>query len=293
MTIWEIAVEAFRIALTCRWLWLFGFLVGIWSGGSSGGGSGGGHGVAAGAAASGPPAVANGLAPGGFIEVPFMVLALVAAAAMALAVLLLLRFIGEGALIVGVVRAREGGTMRTRTGLLAGWTHWGVLLRIALLYVAATMVSVLVPAAAVFATVRTGGVASGVVLALLLLLPLVPWLVTLYLVQAFAMRIAVLEHRHAIDAIAKARLFLHGRIALGLKLLVATLAGTLIFGMVAAMTMVPIVFGLVALLRVLPFGVVIALACVVLLPLVCILTAMLGTYRSSVWTLGYVSQVHA
>lgn len=293
MTIWEIAVEAFRIALTCRWLWLFGFLVGIWSGGSSGGGSGGGHGVAAGAAASGPPAVANGLAPGGFIEVPFMVLALVAAAAMALAVLLLLRFIGEGALIVGVVRAREGGTMRTRAGLLAGWTHWGVLLRIALLYVAATMVSVLVPAAAVFATVRTGGVASGVVLALLLLLPLVPWLVTLYLVQAFAMRIAVLEHRHAIDAIAKARLFLHGRIALGLKLLVATLAGTLIFGMVAAMTMVPIVFGLVALLRVLPFGVVIALACVVLLPLVCILTAMLGTYRSSVWTLGYVSQVHA
>ncbi len=29
----------------------------------------------------------------------------------------------------------------------------------------------------------------------------VPWLVTLYLVQAFAWRIAVLENRHAIDAI--------------------------------------------------------------------------------------------
>jgi hypothetical protein len=32
---------------------------------------------------------------------------------------------------------------------------------------------------------------------------------------------------------------------------------------------------------------------VVVLPLVCVLTAMLGTYRSSIWTLGYLSLVDA
>ena len=41
---------------------------------------------------------------------------------------------------------------------------------------------------------------------LVVVLIAVPWLVTLYLVQAFAMRIAVLEDRHAMDAIER-----HGR----------------------------------------------------------------------------------
>ena len=68
-----------------------------------------------------------------------------------------------------------------------------------------------------------GGVAFGIPA----LVIAVPWLVTLYLVQAFAWRIAVLENRHAIDAIAKARLFLHGRLVHGLKLAVATFVGTL------------------------------------------------------------------
>ena len=40
-------------------------------------------------------------------------------------------------------------------------------------------------------------------------------------------RIAVLENRHALDAIGKARLFLHGRLMHGLKLIVATFVGTL------------------------------------------------------------------
>jgi hypothetical protein len=280
MTMWEIVEQAFHFAVRARRLWLFGFFVGLWSGGSSGGGAGGGNGAAASAVASAP------------IQLPFHLLAILAVAGLAL-LLLLLRFIGEGALIEGVVRAREGATMGTRAGLRAGWAHWAVLLRIALLYFGATTLSVAVPVAAVVAVTRTAGLGSGAMLALLLAIPVVPWLVTLYLLQAFGMRIAVLEHRNALDALAKARLFLHGRLVLGLKLLVATFIGTLVCAAVAVLTMAPVALLLLALLRVTPVVVVIAVGSVVLLPLVCVLTAMLGTYRSSVWTLGYVSQVRA
>ena len=281
MTIWEIVEQAFHFAVRARRLWLFGFFVGLWSGGSSGGGAGGGNGAAASAVAS-PP-----------IQLPFHLLVILAVAGLALLLLLLLRFIGEGALIEGVVRARDGATMGTRAGLRAGWAHWAVLLRIALLYFGATTLSIAVPVAAVVAVTRTAGLGSGALLALLLAIPVVPWLVTLYLLQAFGTRIAVLEHRNALDALAKARLFLHGRLVLGLKLLVATFIGTLVCAAVAVLTMTPVALLLLALLRVTPVVVVIAVGSVVLLPLVCVLTAMLGTYRSSVWTLGYVSQVRA
>lgn len=292
MTIWEIVEQGFRFAVTCRWLWLFGFFVGIWSGGSGSGG-GGGNSVAAGAAAGGAHTLGDALVPAGLVEVPFTVIAVVVAGVTLGLLLLLLRFVGEGALIEGVVRARQGGSMSTREGLRAGWAHWGVLLRIALLYVAATIVSVAVPVGAVVAVVRALGGVAGAVFALPLATLVVPWLVTLYLVQAFAMRIAVLEDRGALDALAKARLFLHGRISLGLKLLVAAFVGTLIFGVVAALTIVPVALSLLALLRVLPWVAVVALGCLVLLPIVCVLTAMLGTYRSSIWTIGYVSEGQA
>ena len=121
----------------------------------------------------------------------------------------------------------------------------------------------------------------------------VPWLVTLYLVQAFAARIAVLENRQALDAIAKARLFLHGRLFHGLKLMVATFVGTLGFAFLGVVTIVPVVLLLVALIPVLRVLPVIVLGCLVLLPVIAVLTAMLGTFRSSIWTIGYVTQVES
>jgi hypothetical protein len=65
--------------------------------------------------------------------------AIAAAAAVLVIGAVILRFVSEGALIEGVVRSRQGGSMTTREGLRAGWAHWGVLLRIALLYFAATV----------------------------------------------------------------------------------------------------------------------------------------------------------
>ena len=55
-----------------------------------------------------------------------------------------MRYVGEGALIEGIVRARQGGVMTMREGFRAGWAHWGVLVRIALLYFAAIVGSVAV-----------------------------------------------------------------------------------------------------------------------------------------------------
>ena len=111
--------------------------------------------------------------------------------------------------------------MTTREGFRAGWAHWGVLLRIALLYFAATVGSVALLAAPCVIALLSPRPVGAVLFGIPALLIAVPWFVTLYLVQAFASRIAVLENRRALDAIGKARLFLHGRLMHGLKLMVA------------------------------------------------------------------------
>jgi hypothetical protein len=293
MTITELIRQGLYYARTCRSLWLFGFFVGIASGGSNGGGGGGGNGDDVGGAAVGGVAVGMAAAAGGgFPNLSAMEIAPIAIVILlAIAVFVVLRFVGEGALIEGVVRARQGGTMTTREGFRAGWAHWGVLVRIALLYFAVTVGSMALLAAPCVIAVRAFGWLGGVLLGIPALVIGVPWLVTLYLVQAFAWRIAVIENRHAIDAIKKARLFLHGRLIHGLKLIVATFVGSLLFALVTIVTMAPVALLLVALIPVLRVIPVIVIGCVVLLPLIYVLSAMLGTFRSSVWTIGYVTEV--
>ena len=222
MTIVELIKQGLYYARRCKSLWLFGFVVGIASGGNNGGGRGGGGGD--GIPGGGLP---FGLSSAEIVPI-VVVLVLLAIAAF------IFRFISEGALIEGVVRVRQGGNMTTREGFRAGWAHWGVLLRIALLYIAATIGSlVLLVAPCVIAAMTVGKIAA-VVVGISTLFIAVPWLVSLYLVQAFAARIAVLDDRHALDAIRKARLFLHGRIMHGLKLIVASFVGTFIIGITGA-----------------------------------------------------------
>ena len=283
MTIREIVSQGLYYARTCRSLWLFGFFVGIANGGRNGGGGGerGGH---AGGAVSG----------GGLPDLAGTTLALIALViVVAAAAAFVMRFVGEGALIEGVVRARRGEVMTTREGFRAGWAHWGVLVRIALLYLAALLGSLAVLAAICVITLQALGALATVLLGIPALVVAVPWLVTIYLVQAFAARIAVLENRQALDAIGKARLFLHGRLFHGIKLMVATFVGTLWIAFLAILAIAPVALLLVALIPVLRVFPVIVLACLVLLPVVGVLTAMLGTFRSSVWTIGYVTQVES
>ena len=285
MTIGEIVEQGFHYARTCRSLWLFGFFVGIASGGSSGGGSGGNR--------SGVSVGVGGVSFGG--DLPNLSVTEIALLAivitLAVAVLTALRFVGEGALIEGIVRARQGGTMTIREGFRAGWAHWGVLLRIGLLYFGAMVVSVALLAAPCAIAFRAFGPIWAGLLGIPALVIGVPWLVTISLVQAFASRIAVLENRRALDAIGKARLFLHGRIAHGLKLVVATLLGTLVIVLLGLAAMAPVALLLAALVPVLRLVPVLVLGCVVLVPAFCVFTAIIGTFRSSIWTIGYVTQV--
>jgi hypothetical protein len=278
MTIREITRHGLHHAWTCKWLWFFGFFVGASGGGNltySNRGEGG--------------------APGGM---PFGLtgaeLALmVAAIALAAIVAFVLRFLSEGALIEGIVRARAGRTMTIREGFGAGWTHWGVLVRIALLYLAAVFASLAVVAAPCVIAFFTFGPIGGIAVTIPALVVAVPWLVTLFLVQAFASRIAVLENRHALDAIGKGRLFLHGRLLHGLRLIVATVVGTLAIVLPGLVAIVPVVLLLVAsipLVGVVPVAVV---GCLVLVPVLCVLTAMSGTLKSSIWTIGYLTQVES
>ena len=214
-----------------------------------------------------------------------MILAVVAA--------IVMRFVSEGALIEGVVRARQGDKMTTREGFSAGWAHWGVLVRIELLYFAATIGSLALLAAPCVIALKALGPLGGVALGIPALFIAVPWLVTLYLVQAFASRIAVLENRYALDAISKSRLFLHGRLMHGLKLIVAMFVGTLVIVILGLVAIVPVALLLAALIPLLRVFPVIVLGCLVLLPALYVLTAMVGTLRSSIWTIGYVTQVES
>lgn len=279
MTFGEIITEGFHYARTCRSLWLFGFLVGMAGGGSNGGPGGessGGAAAHAGVAATS----AQGWTT------------LIGVLLVAIAVMTFLRFIGEGALIEGVVRARQGGAMTTREGFRAGWAHWGVLLRIALLSLVAMAAGVALLVVPCVLAVRALG-ATGFLVAVPGLAIVLPALLTFYMLQAFAMRIAVLENRNALDALSKARLFLHGRLRHGLTVMVAAVIGSLGFAAAAVAILGPVILLLVALIPVLRLVPVLVLGAVVLLPVVCVLTAMMGTFRSAVWTIGYVTQVES
>jgi hypothetical protein len=288
MTISEIIRQGLYYTRTCKSLWLFGFFVGIASGGSSSGGGGGAD--SGGGMSVGIGGVAVGIA-GPFDFAVTEIALIVVVIVLAVVTGTVMRCVSEGALIEGVVRARQGGTMTTREGFRAGRAHWGVLVRIALLYFAATIGSLALLVAPCVIALKALGPLGGVVLGIPALFVGVPWLVTLYLVQSFAARIAVLENRHALDAIGKSRLFLHGRLMHGLKLIVAMFVGTLVIVFLGIVAMLPVALLLAALIPVLRVFPVIVLGCLVLLPGIYVFAAVLGTFRSSIWTIGYVTQL--
>ena len=148
------------------------------------------------------------------------------------------------------------------------------------IYVVATFGSIFVLAAPCVLTVRLLGRGVLVPLAIPTLIVVVPWLVTLYAVQALASRIAVLEDRHALDAIRKARLFLHGRMRHAFKLMVAAFVGTLFVGAVGVAAIGPVVLLLVAAAKPCRHGAGRGDGMLTLVPAVFVLVAFVGTVRS-------------
>ena len=257
--------ESARLAWDRKAWWVFGLFVA----GGSGGGAGG-SGVSGGSA--GLPAWLIGV-----------LVTLVVAAIGAM----LMNVISEGALIEGVSR----GNMTVREGMRLGWSHFGVVLRIKLLLFGAGLLSVVLLAAPGW--LLAFGLISGLAAALLAvpaILVGVPWLITLYIVFAFALRIAVLENRHAIDAIRKARLFLHGRVLAGLELILAMAVGQVGLSLVGVLALLPVVGIAAALYFTAGWVPAAVVGGVLALPIVFGVAGTLGTYRSSVWTLGYVAE---
>ncbi|HVY64725.1 MAG TPA: hypothetical protein VHH11_07885 [Gammaproteobacteria bacterium] len=270
MGIVDIVKQGLTIARTHRSLWLFAFVVGLGAG--SGGGTGRGGGGAGQAAAGAPLAVVALLALAAIVAV------------------IVIRFVSEGALIEGVSRARRNGSLALREGLRVGWAHWGVLFRIAALYVGATIASVALLAVPCVAASQLFGRAALVAVAVPTVAVAAPWLITLYMLQALASRIAVLENRHALDALRKARLFLHGRLLHALKLMAAAFLGTLLVVLVGIVVLAPLVLLLVGAAKLIGPALTLALGLLTLLPAAFVLVAFVGTVQSASWTLGYLEQ---
>jgi hypothetical protein len=278
VSIFAMIKEALRIARAHKSLWLFGFLVGF-----GGGGGGGGTGAFLSAEQATPSAAAGAPELGAVVLVLLVILGVIVA-------FVLLKLLSAGALIEGVKRVRTNGSMTVGEGFREGWAHWGVLFRIALLYVLVSLGSVAVLAGTCYFVWLAFGAPAVYVACGVAVVVGVPWFLTIYMWQAFAERIAVLEDRHALDAIAKARLFLHGRLQLGLKLLVAAFFGVLFVGAIGVAIIGPVVLLVASLAPVwgLPA---IAIGVLTVPPLVFVLYAFIGVTTSSVWTIGYLTQV--
>src|SRR6185436_9889458 len=180
----------------------------------------------------------------------------------------------------------RNGHMTVREGFREGWANWGVLFRITLLYLPMNVGTVALLGGACYLVWTIFGSPAVIFAVAAAILVGVPCLLTLYMWQMFAERIAVLENRRALDAMRKARLFLHGRLSLGLKLIAAGFLGVLFVTAVGGLVIAPIAGIVVASSNV--WGVLgaVGLGVLTLLPLASVAIALGGIVTSSVWTIG-------
>jgi len=275
MKVLDIIKSSAKLTWHNKALWVFGLFVAAAGGGGGGGGQGGGS--AGGASVP----IADGL-PGWLIP------ALVGAALLGLAALVM-HVVSEAALIDAVERTERGEGYRfgeqVRTGLRAFWRVLGVKLVFALT-MAVSLIAMLAPA--LLAVFRVLPLAVGLGLTLLLALPGVVWVLTLYCWMQYTLRVSVLHHADLQTALREAWEHLHGRVSASLELLVAGLLGDVAMGIggLVGLVVSAALGGLVYLAA----GLVAALVVggVVLLPVLIALLGAVGTYRSSVWTLGFL-----
>lgn len=267
MDIIRIAKQSFSTIRSHKYLLFFGFFVA--SGGGAGGNVGG-HGHHGG-------------------PLPARVWPLIGVAVVLGLAALVMHVLSEGALIDGVERAQRGQRGRIGEELGQSRRHFWTLAAIKVVLGAAMLVSVAVVAAPVGgALLGAYPVVAGAVATALLGLLAVPWLLTLYFVYMYAMRIAVLDDKKALDAMRSAKRYLHGRLASSLKLLVAGGLGSAAVEVAGGLVALPIaalglgVYFLAGLVPALVVG------GVLLAPVAVLVAGSVGAYRSSVWTLGFL-----
>jgi hypothetical protein len=198
--------------------------------------------------------------------------------------------VSEGALIDAVSEGERGRAPTWKDAFKRGLrTFFPMLLVKALtvLLMAATLAIAAVPAlAALFGSTERW---IGILGSLVLVVVSVPWLVTLYFVYEYALRIIVIDQLGGIDAMRAAASLMHGRIEDSIRLLLADGIGR-VLGFTAGGVAALLIAAIVGVPVFLAFGIVPAAitAGVVVAPFGAMLLGAIGTYRSSIWTLAYL-----
>jgi hypothetical protein len=302
--------DAFRITWRNKFLWFFGFFVGGLSTQCSfpGGGGGGGGGFDDGGFDDTSSAVlvsAAQLGPPGLDQALPLIIAAVAVAVLLALVFVVLYLVSQGALAESVAAIDRGETRRFgstfRAGLSNFWRVLGQLLLFVLIGLA-LLVAVGIPVALVmvllFATTDAPGagqillaVATGLFALGLLVLIFVP----LYIISEFALRGLVVGGEGIAGAIGGGyRLF---RNNIGRSLLVWLISLALAIGIGIALIIALLLVGLVLFLPtiVLAFAgystaafVTGAVAGLILLVLLVVVSGAVGTFGHAYWTLAYL-----
>jgi len=270
MDILDIAKRSLTTLWSQKHLWFFGFFVAL-GGGGGGGGSKEGQGGASLAA------------------LPTWAFILMGVALLLGLVFMVLHVLSEAALIEGVAEGQQGEHLSIGRGLRRGRKHFWKLVGLKLLVgLVMGLTFAVIAAPAILAHFGLLPIWLGVTMAVLLGLVGVPWLLTVYFISKYAMRMAVLEDLGTIESIRRAQRFLHGRLGLSIKLTLLAMAGQFGGGMAMGAVMIPA--ALLAGLAYLIGGLVPAAVVggVIAIPLVIVVMGATGTFRSSVWTLGFI-----
>ncbi len=266
MDLIRIVKESWATLRDNRSLWFFGFFV---------------------AGAGGTGARYSHHAGGG--PMPSWLLPVLVGAGVLGATALVLNVVSESALIDGVRRTRRGERYGVGQGMRAGLKYFWRIVGIKLAALSAVLLTTAIAAVPIAAVLLAGGPAwAGALGTLPLALVLVPWLVSVYFLYEYALRVAVVEDRGVRDSARAALEFLQGRLALSLQIVVASGLGQVVAGLAGLVCALPVALlgGAAYLAGGLPAALVTFGALMV--PIAACLGGALGTYRSSLWTHGYL-----
>ncbi len=267
-----LALETLRSLWRDKRLWFFGFFV------AAGAGGGGlqldlpGHGVPV----QGMSALLVGALVGGG----------------ALGVLALgLHVVSEGALIRSVFEGRAGARPAMRDGWRAGFSSAWRVLGVKALVVLVSALAIGVGAAPVaLGAMKVLPMWLGLAVGMPLLIVAVPVVLSLYLVHEVALRMVVLEGCGVLGAMRGGREFLRGRLSYLLSLMVVDGVAQAASGLIALPLVLPafaLGFALYAAFGVVPAVIAVA---VLMVPVATVLVGARGTFRSTLWTLGFLEE---
>jgi len=295
--------DAIRIAWHNRYLWFFGFFVGLGSGGGGGGGGTGGGGDFDEQSSAEIASISPLAAQQGVFESALLIVALVVVVLVIFLVFFALYVVSQGGLTESVAAIERGEARRFsstwRAGIHYFWRVLGQVLLflgivIGLLLAGGIPIALLVAGA--FATDSTAFQVLAVVVAVPLAIALlIVIFIPLAIVRQFARRELVVRGVGVLGSVGTGyRLF---RRHIGRSLLVWLIQLGIMLGAGIALIIALLIVGVVLFLPTIILAVagyttaaIIAgvVAGLILLPLLIVATAILGTFNHSYWTLAYL-----